>query len=77
MYLGRIVEQARVDDIFARPNHPYSKALLDNMLSLDSRRHRLVTVRGETPSPFNPPAGWLFIPTVRLQCRNAGTLFPY
>lgn len=61
MYLGRIVEQAGVSDMFSRPNHPYSQALLDNMLSLDGRR-RFVAIKGEIPSPFHPPSGCAFHP---------------
>jgi peptide/nickel transport system ATP-binding protein len=62
MYLGRIVEQTGTEEVFARPNHPYTRALLAEMPRLDSRKRDFVPVRGEIPSPLAPPAGCHFHP---------------
>jgi peptide/nickel transport system ATP-binding protein len=62
MYLGRVVETASADEIFASPNHPYAKALLFEMPLLEVRKRAFVTVHGEIPSPLNPPTGCHFHP---------------
>ena len=63
MYLGRIVEEAGCETVFARPNHPYTKALLAEVPRLDSRRSRFGnTLAGELPSPLRPPPGCHFHP---------------
>ncbi|WP_407830721.1 ABC transporter ATP-binding protein [Verminephrobacter eiseniae] len=62
MYLGRLVELAPAAEIFTRPNHPYTQALLANMLTLNLRRRRFSAIKGEIPSPLNPPAGCHFHP---------------
>jgi peptide/nickel transport system ATP-binding protein len=63
MYLGRVVEQGNVDDIFNDPKHPYTKALLQSIPSVDSvPRLRLPTISGSIPHPFNRPAGCPFHP---------------
>ena len=61
MYLGRIVEIARKANIFARPLHPYSQALIDAAPIPDPRakRDRLL-IEGDVPSPINPPSGCRF-----------------
>jgi dipeptide transport system ATP-binding protein len=61
LYLGRPAEQAPKDSIFARPRHPYTQALLDATPSVDpAHRQRTAAVRGELPSPLNPPPGCAF-----------------
>lgn len=73
MYLGRIVESAPPRRLFATPRHPYTRALVSAIPSLDpadrGRKERLV---GEIPSPVNPPTGCGFhtrCPIVRDRCR--------
>jgi len=61
MYLGRPVEFGPKAAVFARPLHPYTKMLLAATPSVDpSHRRASVVVRGELPSPLNPPAGCAF-----------------
>ncbi len=62
MYLGRIVEEGPTEDIFATPNHPYTQALLKEVPSLAVRKKDFVAVKGEIPSPLNPPTGCHFHP---------------
>ncbi|MEZ5924196.1 MAG: ATP-binding cassette domain-containing protein [Hyphomicrobiaceae bacterium] len=63
MYLGRVVEAGPVSEVFARPRHPYTQALLDSVPSIDpSHRGRLKPVTGELPSTLNPPPGCAFAP---------------
>jgi len=63
MYLGRVVEQGNVDDIFHDPKHPYTKALLQSIPSIDSvPKLKLPTISGSIPHPFNRPKGCPFHP---------------
>jgi peptide/nickel transport system ATP-binding protein len=62
MYLGRIVESADADDVFARPNHPYTQALLAEVPRLEATKRAYVPIRGEIPSPIDPPPGCHFHP---------------
>ena len=62
MYLGRIVETADTDEIFARPNHPYTEALLAEAPTLDVVKRSYIPIAGEIPSPLDPPAGCHFHP---------------
>jgi len=63
MYLGRVVEQGKVDDIFHDARHPYTKALLQSMPSIESKpRVKLPTISGSVPHPFNRPTGCPFHP---------------
>jgi peptide/nickel transport system ATP-binding protein len=62
MYLGRVVESAATADLFARPNHPYTQALLSEVPRVDIRRRTYVPIRGEIPSPLDPPTGCHFHP---------------
>lgn len=68
MYLGRVVESAPAATIFAGPNHPYSQALLENVPTLAHRHKRFSSIKGEIPSPLNPPSGCHFHP----RCPKAG-----
>jgi dipeptide transport system ATP-binding protein len=61
MYLGRPAEQGDKNMIFERPRHPYTRALLASTPSVDPQaRSQRATVRGELPSPINPPSGCAF-----------------
>jgi peptide/nickel transport system ATP-binding protein len=63
MYLGRVVEEGPVDAIFHDPKHPYTKALLQSIPSIDSApRVKLPTIQGSIPHPFNRPKGCPFHP---------------
>jgi peptide/nickel transport system ATP-binding protein len=62
MYLGRAVEIAPTAELFNRPNHPYTQALLAEAPRLDRRRLTFAAVKGEIPSPLNPPSGCHFHP---------------
>lgn len=63
MYLGRVVEQGPVDAIFHSPKHPYTRALLRSMPSLNARvRSRLPVIEGSIPHPYNRPSGCAFHP---------------
>jgi oligopeptide/dipeptide ABC transporter ATP-binding protein len=63
MYLGRIVETAATDDLFARPRHPYTEALISAVPCPDpQRRGQSVALRGEMPNPERPPPGCPFHP---------------
>jgi len=62
MYAGRVIESASVHDIFHRPRHPYTKALLDSIPKSGAREHgaRLPTIEGIVPSLFELPVGCRF-----------------
>ena len=62
MYLGRIVEEAPTEAVFARPNHPYTQALLAEVPRIDTRKRQFTAIQGELPSPLNPPPGCPFHP---------------
>jgi peptide/nickel transport system ATP-binding protein len=62
MYLGRVVELARTEDLFAAPQHPYTRALLDEVPRLDPHKHSFSAIEGEMPSPLHPPSGCHFHP---------------
>ena len=62
MYLGRVVESAPAEELFAAPNHPYTQALLKEVPSLNVRKKDFVAIKGEIPSPLNPPTGCHFHP---------------
>jgi peptide/nickel transport system ATP-binding protein len=63
MYLGRVVEQGPVDDIFYSPKHPYTQLLLQSIPSVRSTpREKLPTITGSIPHPYNRPTGCPFHP---------------
>ena len=62
MYLGRVVEIAASEELFRKPNHPYTQGLLANAPRLEARKQRFAPMTGEIPSPFHPPPGCHFHP---------------
>jgi oligopeptide/dipeptide ABC transporter ATP-binding protein len=70
MYAGQIVEQATAEDLFDRPEHPYTEALLGALPTLegDARHARLATIPGRPPDLIEPPEACRFAP----RCKHAG-----
>jgi len=62
MYLGRIVEQGPSEQVFENPQHPYTQALIEGVPRLDRRRMVYAPVKGDIPSPLDPPSGCHFHP---------------
>lgn len=60
MYCGKIVEEGMVDEIFERPQHPYTKALIDTIPSLEEKVGRFVQIPHNVPHPMNKPEGCYF-----------------
>jgi dipeptide transport system ATP-binding protein len=60
MYLGHVMEQGPKERIFARPLHPYTQALLASTPGVGARNMQRIVLKGELPSPLNPPSGCVF-----------------
>ena len=79
MYLGRIVELADCDELFDHALHPYTRALLDAVPVPDPRieaSRRFRPVKGEVPSPINPPTGCVFHPRCPIAVAGCGRTRP-
>jgi peptide/nickel transport system ATP-binding protein len=74
MYLGRIVEKGTVEEVLGDPRHPYTRALLSAVPSIEAATKReVIRLQGELPSPSNPPAGCHFhprCPRAMPECRD-------
>ncbi len=73
MYLGRIVELAPTHALFATPQHPYTRMLLDAVPDLDMTGKSRTAVAGEVPNPLDPPSGCTFhprCPYANARCRG-------
>ena len=68
MYGGKVMETAPVIDIFERPAHPYTRALLVSIPGQEGGRQRLTEIPGSSPDPMDPPRGCPFHP----RCPEAG-----
>ncbi len=62
MYLGRVVESGPAQALFAAPNHPYTQALLAEVGKVEPKKRTFVPIKGEIPSPLDPPSGCHFHP---------------
>ncbi len=74
MYLGRIVEEGRNEEIFQSPGHPYTRALLAAVPQVDDTPRRRIVLAGDVPSPLSPPPGCPFhprCPEARPSCQEA------
>ena len=79
MYLGKIVELAECDELYGNPMHPYTQALLAAVPVPDpeverTRAHQIV--KGEVPSPINPPSGCVFHPRCQLANQSCARIVP-
>lgn len=74
MYLGKVVEYGSAEKIFANPLHPYTKALISAVLSIDmDSRQKQITLKGDIASPIDPPEGCRFCgrcPQVQTDCEK-------
>jgi len=76
MYAGRKVEEADVGELFARPLHPYTRALMASMPSMNTSSSRLAEIPGLVPSPQQPQRGCAFAPRCALAAARCHTEIP-
>lgn len=74
MYLGKIMEEGTSQEVFDTPKHPYTQALLSSIPHLDpAKRKGKISLKGEIPSPVNPPSGCPFrtrCPFAKPECKE-------
>jgi peptide/nickel transport system ATP-binding protein len=73
MYLGRIVEMASTEELFAHAHHPYAQALIAELPRVSGHRRNYQPIHGEIPSPLHPPSGCHFHPRclyARAECKT-------
>ena len=66
MYLGNVMEIAETSELFNNPLHSYTKSLIDIAPQISDEKREIKVLRGEIPSPTNPPSGCVF----RTRCPN-------
>ena len=77
MYLGKVMELAGVGDIYERPRHPYTEALLSAVPMPDPKSlKKRITLAGDVPSPIDPPSGCVFHPRCRYRQEKCETVVP-
>ena len=77
MYLGRIVEYGKSDEVIKDPKHPYTQALISNCASIDPFEERhTIAIEGEPPTPINPGPGCYFAPRCSYACKECFETYP-
>jgi len=77
MYLGKIVELATSEKLYTDPRHPYTEALLSVIPSMESgRKKQPLLIKGDIPSPANPPSGCAFHPRCPIKEKQCETTVP-
>lgn len=76
MYLGKIVEQGSVHEILEDPKHPYTQTLLSAVLEVKKSKEKPVELKGEQPSPINPPSGCYFHPRCPHVMKSCKEIYP-
>ena len=76
MYLGRVVESGPAAEVFATPNHPYTRALLAEVGKVEPGKRRFAPIKGEIPSPLAPPPGCHFHPRCPYAMAKCMTVAP-
>ena len=77
MYLGKVVEYGKADEVIKNPKHPYTKALIDNCASIDPfEESGTIEIEGEPPTPMNPGPGCYFAPRCAEACPECMNTYP-